>query len=233
MPDAMPVLLLPGLLCSPRLYQEQLSALWRFGPVTIADNTRADSMDEIARQILAAAPPCFALVGLSMGGYIAFEIMRQAPGRVSRLALLDTSARPDTPDRSEARRRQMALARAGRLDDVVDGLLPLLLHRAHRDDAGLRRTVHLMAQETGPEAFLRQQSAIIGRPDSRPALAAIHCPTVVAVGDDDALIPPENSEEIAAGIADARLVRIPGAGHLPTLERPTEVTRALASWLDE
>jgi len=233
MPDAVSVLLLPGLLCSPRLYQEQLPALWRFGPVTIADNTRADSISGIARQILAVAPPRFALAGLSMGGYLAFEIMRQEPARVSRLALLDTSARPDTPERSRARRRQMTLARSGRLEEVVDGLLPLLLHRSHLEDPGLRRIVHLMAQETGVEGFLRQQEAIIGRPDSRPALAAIRCPTLVVVGDGDALIPPEHSEEIVRGIPDAKLVQVPGAGHLPTLERPALVTRLLGGWLGE
>src|SRR5215472_18836149 len=104
MPDPLPIVLIPGLTCSARLYADQIPALWRFGPVTVADHTRDDSMAAIARRILAAAPPQFALAGLSMGGYIAFEIMRQAPQRVTRLALLDTSARADTPERLAQRR---------------------------------------------------------------------------------------------------------------------------------
>ena len=102
--DALPVVLVPGLLTSPRLYGPQLPMLWQSGPTVIADNTRDDSMAAIASSILAAAPPRFALVGLSMGGYISFEIMRQAPGRVAKLALLNTSARPDTSEQTERRR---------------------------------------------------------------------------------------------------------------------------------
>ena len=104
MSDSLPIVLIPGLLASARLYAEQVPELWRFGPVTVADHTRDDTMTGIATRILAAAPPKFALIGLSMGGYISFEIMRLAPERVAKLALLDTSARPDLPEQSEARR---------------------------------------------------------------------------------------------------------------------------------
>ena len=97
MSDSMPTVLIPGLLCTPRLYAHQIPALWRFGPVTIADHTRDDSMTDIARRILSQAPPRFALVGLSMGGYVSFELLRQANERVAKLALLDTTARPDVP----------------------------------------------------------------------------------------------------------------------------------------
>src|SRR5579871_1623559 len=116
----LPTVLVPGLNCSARLYAEQIPALWRFGPVTIADHTRDDSMAAIARRVLAAAPPRFALAGLSMGGYIAFEVVRQAPQRVARLALLDTSARADTPEATVMRHAQMTLAGAGRLGEVVE-----------------------------------------------------------------------------------------------------------------
>ncbi len=231
--DSTPIVLVPGLLTSPRLYVEQLPALWRFGPVTIADNTRDDSMPAIAQRLLAAAPPRFALAGLSMGGYIAFEVMRRAPERVARLALLDTAARADTPEQSQRRGEQMALARSGRLAEVVEQQLPALLNRAHRGDERLTRIVWQMAEEAGAEAFVRQQTAIIGRPDSRPDLAAIRCPTLVLVGEDDELTPPDRSAEIADGIPGATLVNIPGAGHLSTLERPIEVTQALVEWLQE
>jgi pimeloyl-ACP methyl ester carboxylesterase len=224
--------LVPGLLASARLYAPQLPALWRFGPVTIADHTRDDSMAAIARRILAAAPPRFALVGLSMGGYVSFEIVRQAPERVVQLALLDTAAQPDTPEASDARRTQMALAEAGRLDAVVENLFPRLVHPARRDDAALRAVVDAMAAEVGALGYLRQQRANITRPDSRATLAAICCPTLVLVGEQDALTPPERAVEIANGIAGARLVRLPDCGHLSALERPDEVTRALRAWLE-
>jgi pimeloyl-ACP methyl ester carboxylesterase len=188
-------------------------------------------MAAIARRILAHAPPRFALAGLSMGGYIAFEIMRQAPQRVARLALLDTSARPDTPEVSAARRVQMALAAGGHLAEALDALVPRLLHPARHSDAALRAVLSAMAAELGAEVFLRQQQANIGRADSRPTLADIHCPTLVLVGEQDVLTPPERALEMADGIAGARLVTVPECGHLSTLERPDEVTRALLEWL--
>jgi pimeloyl-ACP methyl ester carboxylesterase len=231
MTQPLPIVLVPGLLASARLYGEQLPELWRWGPVTIADHTRDHSMAAIARRILAAAPPSFALVGLSMGGYIAFEIARQAPDRVARLALLDTTARPDTPEQTQGRHAQIGLARGGRLDEVIDLLLPVLIHRDRQDDAGLRRLVRLMAEDIGPEAFIRQQQAIMDRPDARPRLAGIGYPTLVLVGDGDELIPPDRSAKIASGIHGARLVMVPECGHLSTLERPQQVTQALVEWL--
>jgi pimeloyl-ACP methyl ester carboxylesterase len=228
---AEPIVLIPGLLLTARFYTEQLPELWCFGPVTIADHTRADSMAAIAEQILATAPPRFALAGLSMGGYLAFEIMRREPDRVTRLALLDTSARPDTPEQTQARRELLELADAGRLGDVAEHLLPLFVHPDRLADVPLCGTVREMAQATGAEAFVREETAIIGRPDSRPDLAAIRCPTLVLVGDGDVLTPPDCAAEIAAGIAGARLVTVEHCGHLPPIERPEQVTQALVEWL--
>jgi pimeloyl-ACP methyl ester carboxylesterase len=227
-----PIVLIPGLLLTASFYVEQLPALWRFGPVTIADHTREDSMAAIAEQILATAPPRFALAGLSMGGYLAFEIMRREPERVTRLALLDTSARPDTPEQTQSRRALMELAGHGRLDEVADHLLPLFVHPDRLDDEPLCATVREMARATGPEAFIREEAAIIGRPDSRQDLAAIRCPTLVLVGDSDVLTPPDCAAEIAAGIDGARLVTVADCGHLSPLERPEPVTRALVAWLE-
>jgi pimeloyl-ACP methyl ester carboxylesterase len=228
---ALPIVLVPGLLVTARLYAEQIPALWRLGPVTVADHTRDDSMAAIARRILADAPPRFALAGLSMGGYVAFEIVRQAPERVARLALLSTSARLDPPEITDRRRRQIGLAEEGRFEEVVEMQFPLLVHRSRLDDEGLQTLVRLMAEETGAEAFVREQTAIIGRADSRPDLARIACPTLVVVGDGDELIAPENSVEIADGIPGARLVTVAESGHLSTLERPAQVTAALTEWL--
>ena len=227
MAEPLHTVLVPGLLCTPRLYAEQLPLLWRLGPVTVADHTRDADLPSLARRILAHAPPRFALVGLSMGGYIAFELLRQAPERVLRLALLDTTARPDTAEQSENRRRLMALAQSGHFGEVADLLFARLVHREHRADAALLGIVRLMAEETGAEAFLRQETAILNRPDSRPGLSAIRCATTVIVGEGDELTPPDLAREIASGIVGARLIEIAGAGHASTLEQPQAVAAAL------
>jgi pimeloyl-ACP methyl ester carboxylesterase len=232
MSEPLPIVLVPGLTCSARLYAEQIPALWRFGPVTVADHRHDDSMASIARRILAAAPPRFALAGLSMGGYIAFEIMRQAPQRVARLALLDTGARAETPEQTERRKHVIALAKAGRYAEVSDIAFPLYVHRNRHNDLALKRIVRMMAEETGLEAFLRQQQAIMTRPDSRPGLGAIKCPTLVLVGDGDEATPPELAREIAGAIGGARLAVIPNCGHLSTLEQPEKVTAALVDWMN-
>ncbi len=231
MREPLPVMLVPGLLCSARLYAEQIAALWPFGPVAVADHRRDDTMEAIASRILGAAPPRFALAGLSMGGYIALSILRQAPERVDRLALLDTSARPDTPQQTERRLAQIALARNGRFAEVPDLLWPLFVHRDRQGDENLRRVVRAMADETGPDAFVRQQHAIMARGDARPLLATIRCPTLVLVGEGDELTPPALAQEIAAGIAGSRLQTVPDCGHLSTLEQPAAVNRALAEWM--
>jgi pimeloyl-ACP methyl ester carboxylesterase len=229
--ESLPLLLVPGLLASARLYAPQLPELWRCGPVTVADHTRDDTLAGIAARILANAPPRFALVGLSMGGYISFEILRQAGQRVARLALLDTSARPDTAEQSAARRAQVALAADGRLAEVVASQFVRAVFHGHRADARLRQLCDEMAGDVGAEAFARQQKAIIGRPDSRPDLGQIRCPTLVLVGEGDELTPPPLAQEIAAGIAGAQLVTVAESGHLSTLEQPAVVTRALVTWL--
>lgn len=229
--DLLPIVFVPGLIASARLYAGQIPELWRFGPVTVANHTRDESMAAIARCILADAPPRFALVGLSMGGYISFEIMRQAPERVVKLALLDTSAQPDAPDKIEGRRQQISLAENGRFADIPNLLFPHLVHPLRRNDETLLRIVRQMAMDCGAEAFIRQQTANMTRPDSRPTLAAIRCPALVLVGAEDQVTPPDRAAEIAGGITGARLVTLPDCGHLSTLERPQEVTRALVEWM--
>ena len=227
----LPLLLVPGLLCSARLYVPQVTALWRLGPVTVADHRRDADVAAIAARILANAPPRFALAGLSMGGYIAFAMLRQAPERIARLALLDTSARPDTPEQSAGREKFIAMAEAGQLAEVVDTLAPRFLHRDRRTDAALNRVIRDMAADTGVAAFVRQQRAIMTRPDSRPQLSSIACPTLVLVGEGDELTPPSLAQEIAAGVTGARLVTVPACGHLSTIEQPEAVNEALAEWL--
>ena len=224
-------MLIPGLLGSARMYAAQIPQLWRAGPVMIADHTRDDSMGAIARGILGTAPPRFALAGLSMGGYIAFEILRQAPERIAKVAFLDTSARADTPEQTAMRRAQMTLASQGRLAEVVEQQFPRLVHQNHRADPALRQVFTLMAEDVGAAAFIRQQTATLGRSDSRSTLGSIRCPTMVLVGEDDELTPPERAGEIAAAIRGARLVTVPQSGHMSTLEQPDAVARTLLQWL--
>jgi pimeloyl-ACP methyl ester carboxylesterase len=231
MDNTMPILLVPGLVSSPRIFAPVIPAMWRFGPVTVANHIRDDNMGAIARRILAEAPPRFALAGHSMGGYIAFEIMRQAPERVAKLALLNTSARPDTPETSTLRRGQMARAQAGEFHAIFDELFPIFVHPSRRENAELRRLIHDMGDDLGVEAFIRQQSAVIGRADSRPTLATIKCPTLVLSGDEDNTVPNSLSVEMAEGIPGAKLTILNACGHLPQVEQTQATADALVEWL--
>lgn len=167
-------------------------------------------------------------MGHSMGGYVALEVMRQAPQRVERLALLNTNARPDSPESTENRRRLMALAERD-FPAVIQALLPKLVLPRHMEAVG--GTLTEMALAAGKEAFLRQEKAIIGRIDSRPHLAAIRCPTLVIAAREDQLMPVEILKELADGIRGARLAIVEGSGHMASLERPAEVTKLLRDWL--
>lgn len=231
MASNLPLVLVPGLLCSPRLFAAQVAALSPLGPVTVADHTRDDTMEAIAARILETAPERFALAGLSMGGYIAFAMMRQAPERIAKLALLDTSARPDSDEQKAGRDKFIAMAQAGKLNEIVDTLTPKFLHPDHANNETYKGIIRTMAEETGAEAFVRQVKAIKERPDSRPLLNEIGCPTLVLVGDADAVTPPELAKEIAADILGSTLVVVPQCGHLSTIEKPDAVNKALTEWL--
>lgn len=232
MPDRTPLLFLPGLLCDQRLWRDQTAALSDVADAQIADLTLDDSIAAMARRALATAPPRLALAALSMGGYVAFEILRQAPERVSRLALLATSAAPDSPQRAARRRAGMESLRYGRFVGVTKRLLPQLIHR-DRVAGEVGAEVRAMAQRVGGAAFLRQQTAILGRPDSRPMLGSISVPTLVAVGDADVLTPPTESEAIHQGIPGSRLYLFRRCGHLPAMEMPEETTELLRRWLED
>lgn len=227
-----PLVLIPGLSCDARLYAPQWPALAPGRPILVAQHDRDETLGDIAERLLAVAPARFALCGLSMGGYAAFEVMRRAPERVTRLALLDTSAKPATPETNVPREQMIALAQKGAFDNVTTLLWQRLVAPARLSDEALRLDVRAMAEAVGADGFVRQQRAIMGRPDSRPGLGAIRVPTLVLVGEEDLITPPTEAREIAAGIgAGARLVTLAGCGHLATLEQPEAVTRALLAWL--
>jgi pimeloyl-ACP methyl ester carboxylesterase len=225
------LVLVPGLLCTAALWAPQIAALGDIADCMVANHRRHRTMKGIARSILAAAPKRFALAGLSMGGYIAYEILRQAPERVERLALLDTGCRADTPERTASRRALLANAKRRGVRWAQEFLMPVLIHKARLDDKPLVDTILQMAVDTGLAAFDRQEAALIGRPDSRTLLPSIRCRTLVIVGQEDALTPIETAREIAKGIPGAKLKNIPNCGHLSTLEQPKAVNRALRAWL--
>lgn len=228
-----PLVLVPGLLCDERLWWHQADDLGDIAEPVISDVTRGASVSEMARAVLEAAPEeHFALAGLSMGGYVALEIMRVAPERVRCLALLDTTARADTPEQTEGRLELIGLAREGRFREIPRRLLPRIVHSGRLEDEKLVSTVFAMAEAIGAEAFVRQEEAIIGRPDSREDLPGIACPTLVLCGREDALMPVCVHEEMASLIPNSRLRIVEECGHLSTLERPEEVSAALRRWLE-
>ena len=226
-----PLLLVPGLNCTADLWGAQIAAFAAERQVIVADHGRADTMAAIADAILAEAPLRFALAGLSMGGYVALEILRRAPERVDRLALLDTQARADGEEGRAARLQQIEIAEPGGFDRIADLQIPRLLSPAHQTEPGLVDIVRRMAADTGAAAFVRQQKAILGRLDSRPSLRAISCPTTVIVGAEDVITPVELAREMVEAIPGAALEVIGDSGHLSTIEAPAAVNAALARWL--
>jgi pimeloyl-ACP methyl ester carboxylesterase len=225
------LLFLPGLLNDAGLFQEQITALSTLATVAVADLTRSNSIAGLAEDALSQAPEGkFVLIGLSMGGYVAFEIMRRAPERVCGLVLLDTSARPDTAEATEVRLKLMKLAETN-FAEVTESLLARLSYPERMKLPAVRGVIQSMATSLGKEVFFRQQQAIIGRPDSRPTLANIDCPTLIICGREDLITPPEIAEEMADGIKYAELKIIEECGHLSTLDRPEEVSKLLVDWV--
>lgn len=226
-----PLILLPGLLCDDALWSHQTRYLSDIADITVADLTGRDSVSALAANVLAKTPPRFALAGLSMGGYVALEIVRQAPERVTKLALIDTNARSDTDEQRRKRRELMALAERGEFRDVTPRLLPVLVHPDRTDDAELTGEVIAMADRVGRDAFLRQQRLIMDRPDSRLMLPSISCPTLVLCGRQDAISTLEMHAEMADAIPGARLAVVEECGHLASLERPHATTALMRDWL--
>lgn len=230
MTTTLPLVLLPGLLCDERIWLHQVKALASEVTVFIPDLTLDASIADMARRVLAEAPPRFSLAALSMGGYVAFEIIRQAPERVARLALFDTMASLDPPQRERVRRGLLSLAESGRFVGVSPQLLPKLIHPKWLDTP-VADTVRMMAATVGKEGFIRQQQAIIDRPDPLPVIKGIRVPTLIVVGADDQITPVPEAHLMHAHIEGARLEVLQECGHLPPLEQPETATKLLREWL--
>jgi pimeloyl-ACP methyl ester carboxylesterase len=231
MADPIPLALLPGLANDRALWARQIEALGDIAECRVADFTTQTSMHDMARSVLDMMPAHFALAALSMGGYVAFEVMRQAPERVGLLALLDTKARLDTPDQTRRRRGLIELAQKGSFKGVSRRLLEMYIHEDRLADEALAGAVMAMAERVGHRAFVSQQQAIMSRPDSLPGLPEIACATLVLCGRQDRPTPLECHEEMARAIPNAELVVVEDCGHLTPMERPDAVNAALRAWL--
>jgi pimeloyl-ACP methyl ester carboxylesterase len=227
-----PVLLLPGLLEDADAFPVPLAAMRGITSCIVADLTRGDTIAGLAQEALKQAPPGpISLAGHSMGGYVALEIVRQAPDRIERLALLNTNARPDSPESSENRKRLIELAEKD-FRSVIQTLLPKLVTAEHLEDLDITGTLSEMALATGKEAFVRQERAIMARIDSRPHLPRIKCKTLVVAARHDQLMPVEMLEELARGIPKATLSIVEDSGHMAPLEQPQAVAELLVAWLE-
>ena len=229
----LPLILIPGLLSTAALWdrvREHCPPTW---PIQALGPLHRSAIGDMAEAILADAPPTFALCGHSMGGYVCFELLRHAPERVRALALVNTSARPDTPEQRQARLDASHLAQRGRFVGVSRRFFPRLVAERARDDAGLLATVQAMAAEVGAEGFVTQQDLILSRPDSRPDLGQIACPTLVVSGREDQVTSAALSVEMYEQIPHSDLHLLSDCGHLAPLERPQRLAQLLKSVLED
>lgn len=226
-----PVVLIPSQLCTEDLWMPQIPALEKLADVRVAVQRDHDNVGAMADALLQSLPPRFSIMGHAFGGFVAFEILRRAPGRVASLALLSSLARNDTPKQTARREGYLRLVEAGNFDGIIEERIPMLLHPDHVKDAALVAIVRKMAADTGAEAFLNQQRAIMARPDSRPSLGAISCPTLILYARQDGIATMEHQQEMLDGIPGPRFEIIEDSGHMMTLEQPDAVTQILCDWI--
>lgn len=231
------LILLPGLACDASLWREQLPALATRHRVHVSDvQQRCDSLPAMATQLLrelqALPQERHVLIGASMGGMVALHAALQAPDRVAGLALLGTSARADTPELIQLRTDACALFEQGRMDEVLRANVMFAFHPANAADPALVNRYLQMVTQGGAQQLIRQNRAVMARPDLRGELHRIHCPTLVVVGDADQLTTADHAREIAQGITGSRLETVAGAGHMLTMEQPARLHALLLHWLD-
>ncbi len=230
---AEPLVLLPGLMCDARLFGPQIAEMSADTAVMVAPITQGERVEEIASGLLDQLPQRFALAGLSMGGIVAMEILRRAPDRVSRIALMDTNPLAETPQVAAAREPQIVAARTGRMLDVMrEEMKPNYLAPGPQRREVLDLVMD-MADALGPEVFVRQSRALQRRRDQQSTLRKCKVPALVLCGAHDALCPVKRHDSMAELIPSATLRVLEHSGHLPTLEQPAETTRALRMWMQQ
>lgn len=226
------LVLIPALFCNHRLFEQPIKILADKYNIMVADHTGWTTMSLLAEHILTKAPPHFALAGISMGGYLALEIMRQAPQRVKQLILMNTSARADTPEQTQKRLLAIKASEEGSYLEVISKMFPFLLHSSKQQDEILTSKLLLMAQEIGVDHFIKQLKAVMTRIDSRSFLSAIKCPTLVISGRQDQASPLDLMLEIHHKISHSKLLIIEECGHLSPLERPKAIISAWSNFLN-
>ena len=228
-----PLVLLPGMMCDARLFSPQIAALSARRTVTVPCLDAPDSIEGMARRVLAeTGSPVFDLAGLSMGGIVAMAMAAIEPQRIRRLVLLDTNHLADQPERRPVRERQIEAVRAGRLREIiVEEMKPNYLAAANSRDTGLLGLLIAMAMDCGPYAFVNQSLALRDRPDRTAALEAFAAPCLLICGAEDRLCPPSRHAEMAGLLRHARLLVVERAGHIATLEQPAVVSDAMARFL--
>lgn len=225
------LILVPGLLCNHDMWLDQIGEFEDDYDMSILDHVSHDNLPDMVSAFLADAPDTFNLAGLSMGGYIAFEVLRQAPERVEKLILLDTNARADRAPQIEMREGLIARAATDDIRQIARELMEYLIHPDQLGNEALCERIIEMAADVGGEAFGMQQQALISRPDSRDFLPSISCPTLIICGEQDALTPPKVHQEMADLVPGAVLHQIADCGHLSTMERPEEINRLMRDFL--
>lgn len=227
----MKLVLLPGLACDARIWRSQVDALSRWRPVVSDAHCRFDTIEQMAAGVLREHAGLLALCGTSMGGMVAMEAVRQAPQRIARLALLGTNARPESDEMRKVRMAAIALFQKGRLRDVIEPNIDLAFHPDQASDPRLREEYLSMVLDAGADALVRQNRAVMQRPDARPHLAMLRMPVLVLCGEADQLTPPDCSREIVDLMPAARMHLIARSGHMLTMEQPQAVNDLLRSFL--
>jgi pimeloyl-ACP methyl ester carboxylesterase len=231
MPDKPVLYLLPGLLCDEATFAPQLADLGDVCDVRVADFRGFSSLTDMALHVLEIAPARFSIAGFSMGGRVAFEIWRLAPERIERFCVFDTGVAPLAEGEIEKRQAVIDLAWRDGMEALAQAWLPPMLHPRRRDDADFMAPLKAMVLRFTPETHEKQIRALIGRPDARPVLKTISCPTLVACGRDDAWSPPAQHEDMAAQIPGAELVVVDDCGHFLPMEQPEAFNRAIRAWM--
>ena len=230
MTDRIPLLLLPGLLNDAELWRTQIADLSDIAECIVGDQTRGETMQAVVDDVLAQAPARFALAGFSLGGLVAQAILRTAPERVLRLALIDTSIHADSPERARQRQTQRASVRLpGKFHGFGDTLMRSYIDASRLDDYVLVQRVRDMTARLGAEVFLRQSA--LDRVDGHDVLAGYRDPLLIVCGANDRITPLAISEEMHALVPHSRLVALPDCGHLAPMEKPDEVSAAMRDWL--